>query len=56
MRAAFSKIEIESEIAGRFGKAFNIQEKRTAETLSSGVAEVDSLTGGIPRGAISEIS
>ena len=56
MRAAFSKIEIESEIAGRFGKAFNIQEKRTAETLSSGVAVIDSLTGGIPRGAISEIS
>src|SRR5258705_10264605 len=56
MRAAFSKIEIEAEITGRFGKTFNIQEKRTAETLSSGVAEVDSLTGGIPRGAISEIS
>ena len=55
MRAAISKAEIESEIAGRFGNALKLQEKTSAETLSTGVAEVDALVGGIPRGAITEM-
>ena len=55
MRAAFSKDELESEIAGRFGKTFKLPEKTPAEILSTGVAEVDALVGGIPRGAISEM-
>ncbi|SRR6266496_3578219 len=55
MRAAFSKAEFEADIAGRFGKAFKLHEKAAAITLSTGVAEVDALIGGIPRGAISEI-
>lgn len=45
----------EFDIASRFADAFKIQEKAVQETLSSGISEVDSLTGGIPRGAISEI-
>jgi hypothetical protein len=56
MRSALSKAEIEANIASRFGDAFKIHEKATPETLSSGIAEVDSLSGGIPRGAITEIS
>lgn len=55
MRAAFSKAEIESDIASRFENAFRLQEKKAALTLATGVAEIDSLTGGLPRGAISEI-
>ena len=55
MRSALSKAEIESSIADRFGDAFRIQEKTAPETLSTGVTEVDALTGGIPRGAITEI-
>jgi hypothetical protein len=55
MRAAFSKAEFEADIAGRFGKAFKLHEKSAALTLSTGVAAVDALVGGIPRGAISEI-
>lgn len=55
MRSALSKVEIESDIASRFGDAFRVHEKIHAETLSSGIAEIDSLTGGIPRGAITEI-
>ena len=55
MRAAFSKAEIESDIASRFENAFRLQEKKSALTLPTGVHEVDSLTGGLPRGAISEI-
>ena len=55
MRAAFSKAEIESDIASRFENAFGLQEKRAALTLATGVAEIDNLTGGVPRGGISEI-
>lgn len=58
MRSALSKAEIESNIsnlASRFGDAFRRHEKAVSETLSTGIAEVDTLTGGIPRGAITEI-
>lgn len=55
MRAVLSKVEIESDIASRFENAFRVQEKKVPLTLSTGVGEVDSLTGGIPRGAISEV-
>ena len=55
MKAAFSKAELEAEIAGRFGDAFRIHDKAVVETLSTGVAEIDALTGGLPRGSISEI-
>lgn len=56
MRAALSKGEIETEIASRFGSAFNLQEKGPAELLSSGIPQIDSFTGGgLPRGAITEI-
>jgi len=55
MKAALSKAELEAEIAGRFGDAFRIHEKAVVETLSTGVAEIDALTDGLPRGAISEI-
>ena len=51
MRAALSK----AEIADRFGDAFKLHEKTVAETLSTGIPEIDALTGGMPRGAISEI-
>lgn len=55
MQAAFSKAEIESEIAGRFVDAFRVHERTPPETLSIGVASFDNLIGGIPRGAITEI-
>lgn len=55
MRAAISKAEIESEVASRFATAFKLQEKPPVAVVSTGIAEVDSLTGGLPRGAITEI-
>jgi len=55
MKAALSKAELESEIASRFGDVFKIQEKSVVETLATGIPEIDALTGGLPRGAISEI-
>ena len=45
----------EFDLASRFGDAFKIQQKPVVETLSTGIREVDDLTGGLPRGAISEI-
>ena len=58
MRSALSKTEIESNIsnlASRFGDAFRLHEKTAPETLPTGIAEVDALSGGVPRGAITEI-
>ena len=56
MRAAFSKAEIESNIASRFGSAFQPHEKKPAEVLSTGIPEIDSFTlGGLPRGALTEV-
>ena len=55
MKAAFSKAELEADLASRFGEAFKIHEKPMAETLSTGVPEIDVLSGGLPRGALSEI-
>ena len=55
MKAAVSKLELESDMASRFGDAFRLQEKSVVETLSSGIDEIDVLTGGLPRGSISEI-
>jgi hypothetical protein len=45
----------EFDLASRFGDAFKIHQKTVVETLSTGVEEVDTLTGGMPRGGISEI-
>lgn len=56
MRAAFSKAEIESEVAARFSSAFQLHEKRPAEVISTGIPQIDSFTlGGLPRGAITEV-
>ena len=59
MKAAFSKAELESDIARRFGDTFKVQRPRSenavVETLSTGIAEIDALTGGMPRGSISEL-
>ena len=55
MKAAFSKAELEADMASRFGDAFRVHEKAVVETLSTGVSDIDASTGGLPRGAISEI-
>jgi len=55
MKAALSKAELESDMASRFGDVFKVHEKSVVETLSTGIPEIDALTGGLPRGAISEI-
>jgi recombination protein RecA len=54
MRVALSKTTFESEIVSRFGAAFT-QQKSRVEVMSTGITEVDSIIGGLPRGAITEI-
>ena len=55
MKAAVSKVELESDMASRFGDAFRLHERSVVETLSSGIDEIDVLAGGLPRGSITEI-
>ena len=51
MKTAISKVDL----ASRFGDAFKIHEKSVVETLATGIDEIDALTGGLPRGGITEI-
>jgi hypothetical protein len=55
MALALSKTTIESQLTTRFGDIFKLNEQRFAAVISTGVPEVDSLTGGLPRGAITEV-
>lgn len=54
MRVALSKATFEAEIISRFGEPFNPQ-KPPAEIMATGIATVDSVIAGLPRGAITEI-
>lgn len=54
MRAS-RKSEIESGLAARFGDAITLREKPATEFVSTGLGEIDEMTGGLPRGAISEL-
>ncbi len=47
--------EIESALAGRISAPFTYRDRKVIETVSAGIAEIDSLTGGLPRGALTEI-
>jgi recombination protein RecA len=54
MRVALSKATFEAEITSRFGASFNPQ-KLPSEIMATGIATVDSVITGLPRGAITEI-
>ncbi|MEK6301554.1 MAG: hypothetical protein AABO41_12600 [Acidobacteriota bacterium] len=51
----FLKSEIESRLVTRFGDAIKLREKPVTEFVSTGLGEIDQMTGGLPRGAISEL-
>src|SRR5437588_6169943 len=52
---AVIKTQIQLQIANRLGHVFEQLEKRPVEILPTGVAEIDHVLGGFPRGAITEI-
>ena len=56
VRAAISKKEIESALARRFESSFEPRRKFSFEPLTTGVAEIDALSNGLPRSAITEIT
>jgi recombination protein RecA len=55
MKAAFSKAQFEAEFSSRFGTTLKPHNKSVAAAIPTGVSEVDTLTGGLPRGAVTEI-
>jgi hypothetical protein len=56
VRAAISKKEIESASTRRLGSSSEPRAKFSFETLTTGIAEIDALSTGLPRSAITEIT
>ncbi len=46
---------VELALAGRVATPFSYRDRHAIETVSTGIAEIDSLAGGLPRGALTEI-
>jgi recombination protein RecA len=53
-RANALRMQVETALAGRVASPFEYRERRV-ETVPAGVPEIDRLTGGLPRGALTEI-
>ena len=47
--------QVEQALAGRVAAPFTYRDRNVFPTVSSGISEIDSLTGGLPRGALTEI-
>ncbi len=47
--------QIESTLAGRVTAPFTYRDRKNVETVPAGIPEIDSLTGGLPRGGLTEI-
>ena len=49
------RARVESSLAGRIAAPFAYRDRRMADTVSCGIPEIDQLTGGLPRGGLTEI-
>ena len=49
------RARVESSLAGRIAAPFTYRDRRVADSVSSGIPEVDQLAGGLPRGGLTEI-
>jgi len=47
--------QVELALAGRVAAPFTYRDRHVVETVSTGIAEIDLLAGGLPRGALTEI-
>lgn len=47
--------QVESALAGRLPASFTYRDRKVVATVSAGIPEIDSLTGGLPRGGLTEI-
>lgn len=54
-KAAALRFEVESVLAGRHASPFQYLDRRIAETVPAGIPPIDDLTGGLPRGSLTEI-
>ena len=52
---AILRSNVELALAGRVAAPFLYRDRHAVETVSTGIAEIDSLAGGLPRGALTEI-
>ncbi len=55
MNAATLRAQIETVLDPVYGPPFAFHERRAVETVSCGIPEIDAITGGLPRGALTEI-
>jgi recombination protein RecA len=46
---------VELSLAGRIVSPFGYRDRKSVETVSTGIPEIDSLAGGFPRGALTEL-
>ena len=46
---------LETALAGRVAAPFNYRDRHSVPTVPCGIPEIDALTGGLPRGALTEI-
>jgi recombination protein RecA len=49
------RFRVESALANRIASPFQYHDRRIVETVSAGVPPIDLLTGGLPRGSLTEI-
>ena len=54
-RLRFARARLESVFGERIPSPFTDVDRRVVETVSTGIPSLDALTGGLPRGAITEI-
>lgn len=57
MSANFATLRsnLETALAGRVAAPFNYRDRNAVPTVPTGIPEIDALTGGLPRGALTEI-
>jgi len=49
------RLQVETALAGRIAAPFSYRDRKLVEMVSAGVPEIDALTGGLPRGGLTEI-
>jgi recombination protein RecA len=54
-RANALRLQVETALAGRVASPFEYRDRQVVETAPAGVPEIDRLTGGLPRGGLTEI-
>src|SRR5262245_1709194 len=55
MQSAILRARLESAFGERISSAFTDLDRRVFESVPTGIASLDAITGGLPRGAITEI-